>query len=56
MYRKSSRFAIQVLVCPRCGARGVNPRAVTEADAVRRLLASLGLAAEPPSNPVVSAA
>jgi hypothetical protein len=41
-------FAIQVLVCPRCGGPRRILGAVTEPHAVRRLLAGLGLAAEPP--------
>jgi hypothetical protein len=46
-------FAIQVLVCPRCGG----PRRIlTEPHTVRRLLAALGLAAEPSPGRPVSAA
>jgi hypothetical protein len=41
-------FAIQVLVCERCGGPRRILGAVTEPHAVRRLLARLGLAAEPP--------
>jgi hypothetical protein len=49
-------FAIEVLVCPRCGGPRRMLGAVAEPYAVRRLLAALGLAAEPPPDPVVSAA
>lgn len=44
----SHSFAVEGLVCPRCAGprRIVGP--VTELHAVRRLLAALGLAAEPP--------
>jgi hypothetical protein len=49
-------FALEVLVCPRCGGPRRMLGAVTEPYAVRRLLAALGLAAEPPPDPVVSAA
>ena len=45
-------FAIEVLVCPRCAGPRRLPGAVTEPHAVRRLLAALGLAAEPPPPPV----
>jgi hypothetical protein len=38
-------FGFEVLVCDRCGGRLLG--AVTEPHAVRRLLAALGLAAEP---------
>ena len=48
-------FAFEVLVCPRCGGPRRMLGAVTEPYAVRRLLAALGLAAEPPPDPVVSA-
>jgi hypothetical protein len=41
-------FAVDVLVCPRCGGPRRIVGAVTEPHAVRRLLAALGLAAEPP--------
>jgi Putative transposase len=41
-------FSIQVLVCERCGGPRRILGAVTEPHAVRRLLAALGLAAEPP--------
>jgi hypothetical protein len=41
-------FAIEVLVCPRCAGPRRIVGAVTEPHAVRRLLAALGLAAEPP--------
>jgi hypothetical protein len=46
----------QVLVCDRCGGPRRILGAVTEPHAVRRLLAALGLAAEPPPGPLVSAA
>jgi hypothetical protein len=49
-------FALEVLVCPRCGGPRRLLGAVTEPYAVRRLLAALGLAAEPPPDPGVSAA
>ena len=45
-----------VLVCVRCGGPRRILGAVTEPNAVRRLLAALGLAAEPPPGPLVSAA
>ena len=41
-------FGFEVLVCDRCGGRRRILGAVTEPHAVRRLLAALGLAAEPP--------
>jgi hypothetical protein len=41
-------FAIEILVCPRCGGPRRILGAVTEPHAVRRLLAALGLAPEPP--------
>jgi hypothetical protein len=41
-------FAIEVLVCPRCGGPRRILGAVTEPHAVWRLLGALGLAAEPP--------
>jgi hypothetical protein len=47
-------FALEVLVCPRCAGPRRILGAVTEPHAVRRLLASLGLAAEPPPRPVVA--
>jgi hypothetical protein len=49
-------FGFEVLVCDRCGGRRRILGAVTEPHAVRRLLAALGLAAEPPPAPVVPAA
>jgi len=49
-------FALEVLVCPRCGGPRRMLSAVTEPYAVRRLLAALGLAAEPPPGPLVPAA
>jgi hypothetical protein len=49
-------FALEVLICPRCGGPRRMPGAVTESYAVRRLLAALGFAAEPPPDPVVSVA
>src|SRR6185295_7536574 len=49
-------FAIEVLVCARCGGPRQILGAVTEPHAVRRLLAALGLAAESPPRPVVPAA
>src|SRR5262245_54847940 len=49
-------FAIQVLVCGRCGGPRRILGAVTEPHAVRRLLGALGLAAEPPPERPVSAA
>jgi hypothetical protein len=48
-------FAIQVLVCARCGGPRRILGAVTEPHAVRRLLAALGLAAEPPPGRPVPA-
>jgi hypothetical protein len=48
-------FAIEVLVCERCGGPRRILGAVTKPHAVRRLLAALGLAAEPPP-PVLPAA
>ena len=41
-------FGFEVLVCDRCGGRRRILGAVTEPHAVRRLLAALGLAPEPP--------
>jgi hypothetical protein len=41
-------FGFDVLVCDRCGGRRRLLGAVTESHAVRRLLAALGLAPEPP--------
>jgi hypothetical protein len=49
-------FAIQVLVCARCGGPRRILGAVTEPHAVRRLLAALGLAAEPPPARPITAA
>jgi hypothetical protein len=48
-------FAIQVLVCERCGGPRRILGAVTEPHAVRRGLAALGLAAEPPPGIPVGA-
>jgi hypothetical protein len=48
-------FAIEVLVCPRCAGPRRIVGAVTEPHAVRRLLGALGLAAQPPSRPPVTA-
>jgi hypothetical protein len=41
-------IAIEILVCPHCGGAGRILGAVTDPHAVRRLLAALGLAPEPP--------
>jgi hypothetical protein len=49
-------FAIQVLVCDRCGGARRILGAVTEPHAVRRVLVALGLAAEPPPGGAVPAA
>ncbi len=49
-------FAIQVLVCERCGGPRRVLGAVTEPHAVGRLLAALGLAAQPPPGHAVPAA
>jgi hypothetical protein len=49
-------FGVEVLVCDRCGGPRRILGAVTEPHAVRRLLAALGLAAEPPPAPVLPAA
>ena len=49
-------FAIQVLVCDRCGGPRRILGTVTEPHAVRRVLAALGLAAEPPPGRAVPAA
>ena len=49
-------FAIQVLVCERCGGARRILGAVTEPHAVRRVLTALGLAAEPPPGRPVRAA
>jgi hypothetical protein len=43
-------FAIEVLVCPRCAGRRRILGAVAEPHAVRRPLAAIGLAVEPPSH------
>jgi hypothetical protein len=48
-------FALEVPICDRGGPRRILG-AVTEPHAVRRLLAALGLAAEPPPGRPVSAA
>ena len=49
-------FAIQVLVCERCGGARRILGAMTDPHAVRRLLAALGLAAAlPPGRPVPAA-
>jgi hypothetical protein len=49
-------FAIEVLVCERCGGPRRILGAVTEPHAVRRFLAALGLAAQPPPGRPVPAA
>jgi hypothetical protein len=49
-------FGFDVLVCDRCGGPRRILGAVTEPDAVRRVLVALGLAAEPPPAPVGPAA
>ena len=49
-------FGFDVLVCDRCGGARRILGVVTEPHAVRRLLAALGLAAEPPPGPAVPAA
>jgi hypothetical protein len=49
-------FAIEILVCERCGGPRRILRAVTKPHAVRRVLAALGLAAEPPPGRPLSAA
>jgi hypothetical protein len=49
-------FAIEVLVCERCGGRRRILGAVTEPAAVRRMLVALGLAAEPPPGTASDAA
>ena len=48
-------FGFDVLVCDRCAGPRRILGAVTEPHAVRRLLAALGLAAEPPPGPAVPA-
>jgi hypothetical protein len=50
------RVPLEVLVCPRCGGPRRILGAVTEPHAVRRMLAALGLAAEPPPGRPVPAA
>jgi len=47
-------FAVEVWTCARCGGRRRVVAVVTEPHAVRRLLGSLGLAAEPPPRPVAA--
>jgi hypothetical protein len=49
-------FGVDVLVCDRCAGPRRILGAVTEPHAVRRLLAALGLAAEPPPGRPVPAA
>jgi hypothetical protein len=49
-------FAIQILVCDRCGGPRRILGGVTEPHALRRVLAALGLAAEPPPGHAVGAA
>jgi hypothetical protein len=49
-------FAIEILVCERCGGPRRILGAVTEPHAVRRVLAALGLAPEPPPGRPLSAA
>jgi hypothetical protein len=51
----NDRFAIEVLVCPRCAGPRRIVGAVTEPHAVRRLLGALGLAAQPPPGRPVTA-
>jgi hypothetical protein len=48
-------FALEVLVCPRCGGPRRILGAVTEPHAVQRLLAALGLAGKPPPPGAVTA-
>jgi hypothetical protein len=62
-YHRRSPFGLNddglprmLLVCDRCGGPHRILGAVTEPDAVRRLLAALGLAAEPPPGRPVPAA
>jgi len=45
-------FAVDILVCPRCAGPRRILGTVTEPNAVRRFLAALGLAAEPPPGAV----
>jgi hypothetical protein len=47
-------FAIQVLVCDCCGGPRRILGAVTEPHAVRRLLAALGLSAQPPPSVAIA--
>jgi Putative transposase len=49
-------FSLDVLVCPRCAGPRRILGAVTAPHAVRRVLAALGLAAEPPPGRPVTAA
>jgi hypothetical protein len=49
-------FGFAVLVCDRCGGPRRILGAVMEPAAVRRVLVTLGLGAQPPPGPVVSAA
>ena len=49
-------FGVDVLVCDRCAGPRRILGAVTEPHAVRRLLAALGFAAEPPPGRPVPAA
>ena len=49
-------FALQVLVCDRCGGPRRSLGAVTEPHAVQRVLVALGLAAAPPPGRAVPAA
>jgi hypothetical protein len=48
-------FSLEVLICPRCGGPRRILGAVTQPHAVRRVLAALGLAAEPPPPGIVVA-
>jgi hypothetical protein len=48
-------FAIQFLVCPRCGGPAADPRDGDGAHAFQRLFAALGLAAKPPPPGSVTA-
>jgi hypothetical protein len=47
-------FAIEVLICPRCAGRLRIVGAVTEPEAVQRLLGALGLTAQPPGRSVTA--
>jgi hypothetical protein len=49
-------FGFEVLVCDRCGGRRRILEAVTEPHSVRRLLAALGLGAQPPPGAASPAA